>query len=301
MILIVGGTGTLGSTVARSLLARGERVRVMARDSVRLRDLEALGAEIVAGDVRDPSALALACDGAHTLIAAFHGFMAGGQRRMEQVDSVGIRNVINAASAAGVDHFIFTSIQGARADHPLALFRLKHQAESYLRASRLHYTIVRPTAFMELWAALIGDPILSRGATTIFGRGTNPINFVAATDVAQLILLALDTFTESDRVIEIGGPENLTFEQVAATFERVAGRSASKRHVPLPVLRSMSRLLRPVAPVLARQMQTAIFMDTANLRFDASDTLARYPLRLTSLEELARSRAGRASSLALTN
>jgi uncharacterized protein YbjT (DUF2867 family) len=54
------------------------------------------------------------------------------------------------------------------------------------------------------------------------------------------------------RVIEVGGPENLTLNQVAETFERVSGHQVKKRNVPLPMKRVMSILMQPVNPALSR-------------------------------------------------
>ncbi len=58
MILIVGASGRLGGAVARRLLAEGQPVRAMSRAPAKLEDLQALGAEVVAGDLRDPDSLA---------------------------------------------------------------------------------------------------------------------------------------------------------------------------------------------------------------------------------------------------
>ncbi|HCP75292.1 MAG TPA: hypothetical protein DIU08_11700, partial [Ktedonobacter sp.] len=69
-------------------------------------------------------------------------------------------------------------------------------------------------------------------------------------------------------VIEVGGPENLTLNQVAEIFAGVSGRQAKKRHVPLPMMRAMSILMRPVNPALSRLIRLSIYMDTANLCYD---------------------------------
>ena len=67
---------------------------------------------------------------------------------------------------------------------------MKYAAEQALQASGLSWTIIRPTAYMETWAKLIGEPLVKTGKTRIFGRGVNPINFVSASDVAQFVASA---------------------------------------------------------------------------------------------------------------
>jgi nucleoside-diphosphate-sugar epimerase len=141
---------------------------------------------------------------------------------------------------------------------------------------------------MDLWAQLIGQPIVEQGKTTIFGRGNNPINFVAVEDVARFVCTALEDPRARNRVIEVGGPENLTMNQVAEIFERVSGHQAKKRHIPLPVMRMMSILMQPINPALSRQIRAGIYMDTANLCCDMAETARAFGVQLTPFEEVAR-------------
>ena len=292
MILIVGASGRLGGAVARRLLAGGKPVRAMSRTPAKLEDLQALGAEVVAGDLRDPDSLARACRGIDRVLAAAHAFDGKGSNVPLAVDDAGNRRLIDAARAAGASHFVLTSILGARPDHPIDVFRYKYGAEQYLRASGLSYTILRPTAFMELWAALIGEPIMQQGKVLIFGRGTNPVNFVSVEDVARFALIALEDPRARGHVIEIGGPESLTLLQVAAMFERMTGHTASKQRIPLPVMRLMRVLTRPVNPAFSRLIATGVVMDTQDMIFDPAETLTRVPTCLTRMEEVVRSRYG---------
>ena len=134
----------------------------------------------------------------------------------------------------------------------------------------------------------MGEPIIKTGKTTIFGRGNNPVNFVSVEDVAQYALFALQDPKACNCTIEVGGPENFTLNQVAEIFEKVAGRPANKSHVPLPVMRVMSVVMRPFNPALARQIAAGVFMDTADQTFDMSETLKLYPVKLTRLEDYVR-------------
>ena len=82
MILIVGASGKLGNAVAGKLLAQGERVRAMSRVPARLQGLRQLGAEVVAGDLRDEASLGRACEGATKVFAAAHSFLGTGSNAM---------------------------------------------------------------------------------------------------------------------------------------------------------------------------------------------------------------------------
>lgn len=287
MILIVGARGRLGGTVARNLLASGSRVRVLSRTPAQLDDLEQLGAEVVGGDLRDPASLARACQGVDRIVASAHAFDGTGANTVAAVDGRGNRALIDAARAAGVAHFVLTSIIGARPDHPIDLWRAKASAESHLRASGLSYTILRPTAYMETWIELLGEPIVRQGKPLIFGRGANPINFVAVNDVARFARLALDDDRARNQILEIGGPENLTLLQVARAIERALGRvSAAPRHIPRAMMRLLGVAARPISPTFARQARAGILMDTADMTFDPTPTLRRFPLDPPELTRL---------------
>jgi len=289
MILIAGGTGTLGTQVVRLLRARGLEVRILSRDPARAEHLRGDLVEVVPGDVQYARAVQQAVAGAQTVISAIQGFGGVAPASPQAVDRQGNINLIRAAKAGAVEHFILVSIQGAAPDHPMELFRMKDLAEQELKASGLSWTIIRPTAYMETWAALIGEPLLKSGRTRIFGSGANPINFVSAHDVARFVELAVVDPAMRGEVVEVGGPENLSMEQVAQTFETVTGKFGKKSHVPLPMMRLMSVLMRPVNPTLARQIQAGVVMDTHDFSFYPSETSRRYPsIPLTSLAEVVR-------------
>ena len=287
MILIVGGTSTLGLKVTRLLRDKGQAVRSITRNptSDRAEALKGLGAEVVAGDLRDPKSLAAACAGANAVVAAAHGFPGAGNNNPRTVDDAGNRSLLAAAKGAGVQHFVFISILGARADHDVDFFRIKFGIEEELRKGKLSYTVVRAAAFMEFWAAVVGEPLLKAGKTTIFGAGTNPVSFVSANDVAAYVLIALDDPRARNRTLEVCGPESYAMNQVADVFETVSGKRGARKHVPRWLMRTMSKLVRPVNPPLSRMMQTGVYMDTADQRFDTSATLKDFPVRLTRLED----------------
>ncbi len=292
MILVVGASGRLGGLVARRLLAEGKPVRALSRTPSKLAELSKAGAEVVVGDLRDRASLLRACEGADSVLSAAHAFDSKGDNTPHTVDDLGGRQLIQAAQSAGVRHVTMVSIYGARPDHPIDLFRCKFGVEQALRASGLSHTILRPTAFMELWLSIIAAPMLARGQAMIFGRGVNPINFVSVKDVARFALIGLLDPQARGLTIEVGGPENLSLEQFVAIIERATGRAVKKRHIPLPVMRAMSALLRPINPAFSRQVATAALMDTQDMTFDPAPTLERFPGSLVRLEEIARSQVG---------
>jgi NADH dehydrogenase len=293
MILLAGGTGTLGTRLVPLLTARGLHVRILTRDPKRAAHLRGELVEVVEGDVLDAASLERAAEGAHTVISAMHGFDGSGGYNPQTVDRSGNRNLIEAARKAKVKHFILLSINGAAADHPIELFRMKYAAEQELRSSGLSWTIIRPAAYMETWARVLGELLLKTGKTMVFGPGTRPINFVSATDVARFVELAVVDPSLQGEVVKVGGPENLSFNRFVEIFEAVTGKSGPKKHLPLPVMRAVSVLMRPINPILARQAHAGVIMNTRDMSIDTSETVRRYPsITPTRFEDVVRREYG---------
>ena len=251
MIAIAGGTGRLGSLLARRLAERGIDVRVITRDPTRADRLRDLPVQIVTADVRDRAGVRAALQGATTTLSAVHGFAGPGRVSPQSVDRGGNANLIDAAAELHVD-VILMSVVGAAADHPMELFRAKHAAEQHLIASNARWTIVRATAFLELWDEIMTKPI-------VFGRGENPINFVSVNDVAAAVERAVLDAHLRGQIVEIGGPHNPTFNQLAALLQRARAQPGRVRHIPRPVLR--------LAAPFSRKARTAIAMDTIDMTF----------------------------------
>ena len=300
MILVAGGSGTLGTRLLGLLTDRGLDVRILSRDPGKALPLVGDRVQIASGDVRDARAVEQAVAGTRTVVSAITGFGTARDVSPRTVDWEGNANLIRAAKAAGVEHFILLSVCQAAPDHPIELFRMKHRAEEALRGSGLAWTIIRPTAYMETWVGLLGGPLLDTGSTRIFGRGENPINFVSAHDVARFVDLAVVDPAMRGATVEAGGPENLTVKGVVETFQTVTGTRGKVSHIPLPMMRVMSALMKPINPTMARLIASAVVMDTRDMTFDPSETRRRYPsISLTTLAEVVRNDYAHRSSAPL--
>jgi Predicted nucleoside-diphosphate-sugar epimerases len=253
MMLVAGGTGRLGTLVVARLAARNLDVRVLTRDPTRAGHLGESATEVVRGDVRDRASVDAAMHEITTVVSAVHGFAGPGRVSPASVDRDGNANLVASAAAAGAD-VVLLSVVGAAPDNPMELFRAKYSAEEHLRASGTDWTIVRATAFVELWADIMTKPI-------VFGRGNNPINFVSVEDVAAVVERAVIDVSLRGSVLEIGGPENVTFNEFAVLLQNLRGSSSKIRHIPRSFLRAM-------AP-LNRQPRAGLAMDTIDMTFDA--------------------------------
>lgn len=289
MILVAGGTGTLGARLIPMLTGRGADVRILTRNPVSATQRVGNQVQVVSGDVRDIHAVEEAVAGARTVVSAITGFGIARDVSPRTVDWEGNANLIRAAKAAGVEHFVLLSICQAGPTHPIELFRMKHRAEEELRASGLDWTIIRPTAYMETWLGILGAPLLRTGTSRIFGGGHNPINFVSADDVARFVDLAVADEAMRGAAVDVGGPENLSMAELIETFKTETGARGKVSHVPLPMMRVMSVVMKPFNPTMAGLIKAALVMDTRDMTFDASETRRRYPsIPMTRLADVVR-------------
>lgn len=263
-ILVAGGSGTLGSEVVQRLAARALPVRVLTRQAGWSPGVTG-DVEVVVGDVRDAATLDRAVPGATVVVSCIQGFAGRDAAGIEEIDRRGNELLVAAARKHGVRRFVLLSIVGTAADSPVPLFRAKYQAEQALGASGLTWTIVQASAFMETWLELVGDPLVEKGSTRVFGSGANPINFVAVQDVAAAVESAVLDETSADQVVAVTGPENLTLDQFAETIKSGTGSKGKIGHIPRPAMRMLSVVLRPFLPVVAGQIRAAVVMDTADM------------------------------------
>jgi uncharacterized protein YbjT (DUF2867 family) len=225
MLLVVGATGMLGSEVCRQLVAAGTPVRALVRRSsasTRMRELRALGVELVEGELQDPASLAAACVGVRCVVSTASAILA--QRPgddLRSVDHEGTLALIGAAEAAGVSHFVYVSISG-RIDVECALVRAKRAVEDRLRlASGMTHTILRPTAFMESWLTPALGFDIGAAQAHILGSGRNRVSWIAIADVARFAVAATSHAFMRNVTQELGGPQALSTLDVVQQCEEL--------------------------------------------------------------------------------
>jgi uncharacterized protein YbjT (DUF2867 family) len=258
-VLVAGGTGRLGRLLVAGLAADGVQVRVLTRDGGRGRQLLGDQAEVVVGDVREAAAVLGAADGVDVVVAAAHGFESADRSGPAQVDRDGNAHLVDAARVVGAD-LVLMSVVGASADSPFELFRMKHAAERYLQTSGVPATVVRATAFRELWVDVLQQTAGRSGRPVIFGSGRNPINFVSVVDVAELVLRVVADPATRGQTFEVKGPVDLTMDDLAGSVTTLAG-GGQPRHVPRGVLHLMANTVGRLNPRLGRQLHSALIMD----------------------------------------
>ncbi len=196
------------------------------------------------------------------------GRALGGERvSLDEVDRSGTIALLEAAEAAGVKRFVFMSYAGVDAGVAHPLERAKLAVEQRLARSSLRGVAVRPDAFQEIHLTETARVDLAHGRMSVFGRGESPIRYVATDDVAALVA-AVAREDEPPAVVEFGGPEALTKDEVAALYSEVIGRPMKVRRMPRPLARLAARALARPRPALASVFGLGLMMDTTAPSWD---------------------------------
>jgi uncharacterized protein YbjT (DUF2867 family) len=235
-VLVTGATGKQGGAVARALLARGHNVVALTRkpESAAAGRLAAAGATVTAGDFRDPASIAVALRTVDAVYAMGTPFEEGADGEVRQ----GIA-LVEAARAAGVDHFIYSSVAGANTNAGVPHFDSKFEVEQHLTGAGISFTISAPVAFMDFRNPIFLDG-LRAGELRMALPAARPLQYVSVRDVGAFVAgLVERREAVFGRRYEIAGDE-LAGEQAAAVLSRASGRDVRYVDFPPATLRAHS-------------------------------------------------------------
>ncbi|MBD1892804.1 MULTISPECIES: SDR family oxidoreductase [unclassified Coleofasciculus] len=241
-LLIVGATGTLGRQVARRAIEEGYQVRCLVRSAKKAAFLKEWGAELVGGDLTNPESLKAAFEGVTAVIDAATSRPTDATS-IKQVDWDGKVALIQAASAAKVDRFIFFSILDAEKYPNVPLMEIKRCTELFLAESGLNYTILRPCGFMQGLIGQYAVPILDGQAVWVTGD-TSPVAYMDTQDIAKFAIKALKVPETEKKTFPIVGSRAWGAYEIIRLCERLSGRESKVTRMPLGLLRTVRRIAR---------------------------------------------------------
>jgi uncharacterized protein YbjT (DUF2867 family) len=286
MNLVVGATGLLGGEICRLLAAGGKPARALVRptsDQSKVAQLESLKVEIARGDLKHRSSLDAACRGARAVISTASSVLSRQEGySIQTVDLEGQLNLIDAAKAAEVTHFVLISFPHVDVEFPLQ--DAKRMVEDRLKSSGLTYTILQPTIFMEVWLSPALGFDAAGAKAQIYGSGENPISWISYKDVAKFTIASLDNSEAYNAVIRLGGPEALSPLEVVRIFEELKGRKLDVQYVPEETLREQRE---SASDPLQRSFAGLMLNYSRGSIVDMQETLQKFSVRLTSVRDYA--------------
>ncbi len=233
------------------------------------------GPELVEGTLLDEDVLFKAVTGVHVIFHLANAQWWGRPRELERIELVGTRNLIVAARAARVGRIISLSHLGAAPSSAYPLLQIKGLVEETIRDSGLAYTIIRSALVFGEDDSFLNHIAMTLRANPVFflmpGRGEVVLQPIYIDDLIEVLLRSLERLEVVDTLVEIGGPEYITLQDLIRTIMRVT---------------RMSRLIIPVPPYILRWTSAiysrilAAFLDNTAMvgysRGQSGDSVGQY-------------------------
>ena len=251
MILITGATGFVGSHLVERLCKDGIVVRALVRTPSKAQKLRDLGAEVVAGDISDPASLEAAATGCDRVVNLVGIIQEGKGFTFRSIHVEGTRNAIAAAKKAGVKQFFQQSALGTREGAKSEYHRTKWEAEEIVKKSGISYTILRPSLIYgpgDQFTLRIADAIRFSPVLPVIGSGRSKVQPIFIDDVTACITKCVAGDSYLDRIIEIGGPEQLTYEEVTKAIAGALGVKRPTVHMPMLFMKTIAKVAETVLP-----------------------------------------------------
>lgn len=292
-VLVTGATGYVGGRLIPLLLRKGHRVRCMVREPRSLigrfeaNELFEGQLEVVRGDVLQAETLSSALDDIDAAYYLIHA-MGGGEKGFEDRDRVGAANFAGAAGTAGVKRIIYLGGLGHRDDSVSSHLHSRHEVGDILRQGKPAVTELRAAVIVGSGSASfemlrhLTEKLPIMVTPKWVNNRTQPIFIV---DALAYLVAALDKQEAAGRVLDIGGPDILTYRQMMESY--AAARGLKRWIITVPVLTPRLsaywvNLVTPIPASIAAPLIEGLRSETI-IENDEAQTLL--PVRLTPFRE----------------
>jgi len=249
MILVTGGTGFVGGHLIRRLRRDALPVRALARHPDSAQALIDLGVEVVPGDIENKTALEKAVEGVERVVHLVGIIQEVPGVSFRTVHVEGTRNMVEAARKAGVLHFFHQSALGTRPGAKSEYHRTKWEAEELVRKSGIPFTILRPSLIYgpgDAFTSRLSEVLRRAPVMPVIGSGKSRVQPIYIDDVVSCMVKALTDNAFLNEIYEIGGPQQLTYEEVMVEIAKALGLKRPAVHLPLFLMEPMTRVLESV-------------------------------------------------------
>jgi NADH dehydrogenase len=233
-VLLLGSTGFFGRGVAHKLLDAGHQLRVLVRDPMKAAAFKARGAQLIVGDALNPAAMAQAAQGTEHIISLVAVRRNRPQSFLE-VNVDGPRIMAEAAKAAGAKSVVLVSNIGARLDPHFKYFTSRWMGEQELAKSGVAGTILRFSLILgEEGGSLDDFERLAKFSPFVIipAYGDVQLQPILREDAARCVVEAIQKPELLGKIIELGGPEVVTFATIYSWFLDARGIRKPRLTVP---------------------------------------------------------------------
>lgn len=299
LTLVVGATGHVGSQVVKILAEKGKPVRALVRKAGATVHGAPESVQYVQGDITDGSSLDAALKGVTSVVSTANAIIPTHKKdSVLDINLGGYETLIAACERAGVEQFVQSSVPVHSLERHVPELAGKRAIERRLNGSPIatavirnpafadvwlvmagakqaagddpHATTRRPYGFMQFWQALTGDFVAKRGILLAPGGASHGAMFVTTRDVAQMLAGCVGHAEAHNVTWEAGGPEWVTWGEIAGMFSAKRGKPV--RAVPLPKgVAALSQILsKPFSSSASNVLGLVRFVATYQPRWDSS-------------------------------
>jgi len=238
-VLLAGATGYLGGYVTREFKDRGYFVRALVRSSKRLDGLWGSTDEIVEAQITQTETLEHVCDGIDVVFSSVGITRQKDGLSFRDVDYQGNMNLLEGALRADVKKFVYVSaFNGPNLRH-LDIVAAHEDFVDELKKSGIEYAVLRPTGYFSDMGEVF--EMARKGRVWLIGSGENHVNPIHGADLA---VACVDAMEGDATDIDVGGPQTMTWVEVAALAFDVLENPAKISHVPSWLMWTVVRLVK---------------------------------------------------------
>ena len=267
-IVVVGATGFVGRHIVPHLERAGYAVRAVSRDGARRPEW---GPAVIpmAGDVETGAGLDDAVRGADAVVHLVAIPREARGHTFEEVNVRGVERVLAAMRSGGVTRIVHLSAMGVTDDPALRYLSSKWRGERLVRDSEMDWVVLRPSLLFgpgDGFFNLIKVTLTwwSPGVVAIPGDGMTRFQPLSVEDLAFAVERSLADPDRRGTVYELGGPEFLTYTEIADAVMRVTGKRRLKLRMPMPLIRFITAITDRVLPIFPVSHDQILSMSRPN-------------------------------------
>ncbi len=249
MILVVGGTGFVGTKVVHALRAAEFPVRALARRPEKQDQLRSWGCEVVQGDMTDAESLKRAVEGCTTVVHLVALPPFADAEAIERVMVQGTRDLVEASKQAGVTRLVLQSALGTEEGRGVApYYDAKWEEEQAVKYSGIEHVIFRPSFIFGRDGGLLLQQIkVVRFSPIVPVLGRHRMQPIWVDDVAALFTAAVSA-EAPNRTFDVGGPDRLTWAELHEQIRKTLGKRRLAFQMPPGLLKAGATIGQVLPP-----------------------------------------------------
>jgi uncharacterized protein YbjT (DUF2867 family) len=238
-VLVAGATGYLGKFVVKELRNQGYWVRALSRDSQKIAPVRQYADEVFIGEASQSDTIKGLCKDIDIVFSSLGITRQKDGLTYMDVDYRANRNVLDEALIDNVTKFMYISVLNANKLGHLDIVKAKERFVQELKEADIEHMVIRPNGFFSDMTEFLN--MAQRGRVYLIGKGEFRANPIHGADLAEA---CVEWFDSNRGESDIGGPEILTHNQIAARAFEVLGKKPHVTHIPLMVGSLIIKLAR---------------------------------------------------------